>query len=315
MQKASLSKILILVIIGFALSGCASASEPIPSSAVQEEIPPSEVPPTNTAEPTETPIPTPTPLPGAVVIPLDSLGNEFPWLPRDEASVPGTYYFVFNQSLPPFNNVLVRQAFAAAIDRETLIEIAKKHREVNQQPATTFTHPETLGLNLYNEVGIPFNPERAQDLLKQAGYTDMSQFPPVTVMINYTGDNPGRNVVISDEMIKMWNQYLDITVEQEIISDWGVYLDRTSSNPTEIFLLTWASDYNDPHGFLQEAFESNSGYSRGYFSNSEYDSLVNKAADSTDPAERQNLYIQAERILCETEAAIIPIYHGTYDLR
>jgi ABC-type oligopeptide transport system substrate-binding subunit len=54
----------------------------------------------------------------------------------ENSARPGTYYFYFNLSKPPFNNALVRQAFAAALDREALTEIAKKYGATNPRPAT-----------------------------------------------------------------------------------------------------------------------------------------------------------------------------------
>ena len=53
-------------------------------------------------------------------------------------------------------------------------------------------------------------------------------------------------------------------------------------------------------------------YNYGKFSNPDFDQIVERAAKSSNPAERQNYYIQAERILCETEAALIPLYHSTF---
>jgi ABC-type oligopeptide transport system substrate-binding subunit len=63
---------------------------------------------------------------------------------------------------------------------------------------------------------------------------------------------------------------------------------------------------------LREIFHSGSQTNYGKFSNSEFDQLVDSAAKSKNPAERQELYIRAERLLCETEAAVIPIYHATF---
>ncbi|MBV6394433.1 MAG: hypothetical protein KPEEDBHJ_03689 [Anaerolineales bacterium] len=313
-MKNSIGFVFLVLALLTASLGCGVLSTPVPPTETASPIPPTFtlVPPTATA--TATVIPSPTPLPGAVVLPVDSLGKSIPWLPMENSARPGTYYFYFNLSKPPFNNALVRQAFAAALDREALTEIAKKYGATNPRPATTFTPPETLGRDLYNEVGISFNPSHAKDLLAQAGYTDPSKFPPVKLLINVGGDAaPGFHVKITDEMVKMWQQYLGVQVTVEVIN-WSEYQSRIKSNPPEIFRTSWAADYNDPDNFLKEIFKSGSQYNYGKFSNSDFNKLVDLAARSTDPAERQDLYIQAERILCETEAALIPIYHATWNI-
>jgi oligopeptide transport system substrate-binding protein len=316
MHKPILLYALLIILIAAVICGCATAPtpEPNPPTAKPTQIPPSEIPPTSTPEPTATPIPTPTPLPGAVVLPVDTLAQNFPWLPLDNSARPGIYCFTFNVLKPPFNSILVRQAFTASIDREVLFEIIQKYATTNPRLATSFTPPETLGRDLYNEVGILFNPEHAKELLEQAGYTDMSKFPAVTLLINVSGGGtPYFHTRLATEMAQMWEQNLGITVNVELVTVWEEYLDRINSNPPEIFRLGWVADYNDPDNFLRELFETDSEYNYGNFSNADFDELVKRAAESTDPAERQVLYIQAERLLCEIETAVIPIYHATWN--
>ncbi len=111
-------------------------------------------------------------------------------------------------------------------------------------------------------------------------------------------------------MVEMWEQYLGIKITIERIDN-DIYLDRITSNPTEIFrAFIYPKDINDPDSFLP-IFHTGAKMNFGEFSNAEFDQLVELAAKSDDPARRQELYIQAERILCETETAIIPIYHTT----
>jgi oligopeptide transport system substrate-binding protein len=315
MKKSLRTMTLAIVFLVVLQSGCAPAATPAPPTVAPSPTSiPSPIPPTFTPEPTATAtlIPSPTPLPGSLVLPVDTLDNTIPWLPLDSSARPGTYYFSFNLSKPPFNSVLVRQAFVAAIDREALVEVAEKYGQKNPRPATSLTPPETLGRDLYNQVGIPFNPDHAKELLEQAGYTEGSNFPPVTLLTNMTGDPaPGAHVKIADAMVEMWQQYLGIQVTVKVMR-WESYAESIDTNPPEIFRVGWAADFNDPDNFLRELFVSESQYNYGNFSTPEFDELVDRAAELNDPAERQELYIQAERILCESEAALIPIYHCTH---
>lgn len=311
MKKSIGSKFLLFVLVTvLVISGCAPAPTPTP---VPPTFTPSPIPPTLTPEPTATAtlIPSPTPLPGSVVIPLDSFGKSIPWLPTDKSAMPGTYFFYFNLEKPPFNSVLVRQAFAAAIDREALVEVAKKYGARNPEPATTFTPSVTLGRDLYNEVGIPFDIAHAKDLLAQAGYTDPSKFPSVTLLISTASkDVPGFHVKIAETMVDMWQQNLGVKITVET-RDRGTFFSQIKSDPPELFRLIIYSDINDPDDFLK-IFQTGAEYNYGGFSNSEFDKLIDRAAKISDPAERQLLYMQAEGILCETEIAIIPIFHATY---
>lgn len=302
MNKSTRLVFPVLMIALLILAGCAPAAVSVQPTETIGTTPQ----PTSTA----TEIPLPTTLPGSVTIPVDTLGENIPWLPMENTARPGVVYFLFNLSKPPFDNALVRQAFAAALDREALARIAGEHGATDPRPATTFTPPETLGRDLYNYVGITFYPANARDLLQQAGFTDPALFPPVTLITNPGLDE--RNSAVAEEMIRMWQIYLGVTVTIEIIPD--KYFDRVKTDPTEIFFSIWAADYNDPDDFLQENFQSASQYNYNHFVNSDFDQLMALAAASSDPAERQALYIQAERVLCEVETAVIPIYHSTFDI-
>jgi predicted Ser/Thr protein kinase len=260
---------------------------------------------------TVTPIPSPTPLPGSLVLPVDTLGNGIPWLPIDESARPGVNFVGFNTLRPPFNNATVRQAFAYAIDRESLAEMARRYGAESAIPATSLTPPETLGRDLYAVVGATFDPQRARDLLAQAGYSDPSAFPKVLFLVGAYGNmTPGARFNLATAMADMWATQLGVAVQVQVIQGFGAYSDRIRTDPPELFWYAWVADYNDPDDFLGELFYSGKQYNIGGFSNSEFDSLVDRARTSNSPAERQELYIQAERLLCETEAALIPIYHS-----
>lgn len=240
-------------------------------------------------------------------MPLADLSPRIPWLPLDESALPATYYYGFNVAKPPFDNRLVRQAFAAAIDRQAIADLANSLGLSNVRPATTFTPPDTLGRDLYGQVGLPFDPDQARELLAQAGYPNGASFPTVNLVFNYLEVHRA----VADAVTSMWRDNLGVTVGLESVDNWDVYLERLNADAPGIFRLGWAADYNDPDNFLLTTFHSTSENARREnFANSQFDRLVEQAAAAAnDPATRQALYIQAERILCEQETAVIPIYH------
>jgi len=306
-------KLLIPLVLAIFISACSAPATPV---ATEAAIPTAMItstatePPTQTPSPTPTNTPEPTPLPGKVVLPIDTLGSRNPWLPYDKSAIPGVAYFAFNTQKPPFNSALVRQAFAAAVDRQVVIDLYTKYGAKDLRSATSLTPPETLGRDLYGEVGIPFDPARAKELIAEAGYQDTSAFPEVTFLVNVGGDAaPGAHQNVADAVAKMWRETLGVKVKIETIP-WSNYGERLRTNPPDIYRIGWIADYNDPQNFLGDIFEQ---INYGKFENREYSNLVNRAGRSSgNPFFRQELYLQAEQILCETEAAIIPLYHYTY---
>jgi oligopeptide transport system substrate-binding protein len=228
----------------------------------------------------------------------------------DEAARPVAHYIAFNTHQPPFNNPQVRQAFAYAVDRQVILEMAEKYHAKDPQGATTLTPADVLGRDLYNEVGIAYDPEKARELFADAGYSDSSVFPAVTLIVNSYGDiAPGARFNMANAMAEMWKTNLGVNVIVEALQPKS-FRQRINSNPPEMIWLGWAADVNDPDNFLREIFHSGASYNYGKFSNPEFDQLVDRAKQVRDPAQRQELYIQAERLLCETEAALIPLFHA-----
>lgn len=308
----SLQTVVLILFLG--ILACSQTQVATPTPMATATLMPTEIP-TNTATPipANTNTPEPTPIPGVQVYPVDSLGSSIPWLPLEKGKEPMAVYYGFNFNKPPFNNTLVRQAFAAAIDREQIAKEAAGFKFRNVTPATSLTPPQTLGRDLYGIVGIPFNPSKAKDLLQQAGYSSGANFPSVTLIVSTRGEAaPGAYFRMAQTIVDMWKTHLGVNVEIEVIGNMGEYINRLATNPPHIYQLGWGADYNDPDNFLKTLFYTNSEYNSGYFSNKEFDKLLDKAASISDPAERQLLYIQAEQILTEQEAGIVPLYHTLY---
>ena len=266
--------------------------------------------PGNTSLPIRTPlVPLSTPLPGKLVLSIDNFEKTIPWLPLDMNARPTVHFVGFNMAHHPFDNILIRQAFIQAIDRQILVDMARRYKENNPRFATTLTPPETLGYDLSGEVGIGFDPQKAKELLSEAGYSDPSGFPTINFFVYPAGEiTPGDRFNMANAMADMWQTYLGVTVQVQALN-WNDFTSRIKTNPPDLYWIRWGADYNDPDNFLRELYHSSSQSNFGKFSNSEFDQLVDLATKSDDPSERQELYIRAERMLCENEAAALPLYY------
>ena len=222
-------------------------------------------------------------------------------------------YYGFNFNTIPFGNVFVRQAFAAAVDREQIAEEAASFHFRNVTPATTLTPSDVLGRDLYNAVGIPFNPTRAREYLVEAGFSSLEFFPVVTLVVYMRGEAaPGAYYHMAESVAEMWETHLGVTVEVKVLSKPQDYIALFEQDPPEIFQLVWGADYCDPDNFLNTLFHSTSEFNYGHFSSADFDRLVEDAGGRLDPDARQQLYIQAEQILTEQLTGIIPLYYSSY---
>ena len=216
---------------------------------------------------------------------------------------------------PPFDNVLVRKAFAAAVDREQIAEEAAGFKFRNVTPATSLTPSQVLGRDIYGEVGISFDPVLAKDFLKQAGYESVDSFPPVILYVTTRGsDAPGAYYQMAKSIVGMWKEHLGIIVTIKTLENFTDYREAFAKNPPDIYQLGWGADMNDPDNFLNMLFNSGSGYNLGKFNSPVFDAIVEAAAGVSDPLQRQLLYIQAEQILTEDEVEVIPLFHTLYYL-
>jgi oligopeptide transport system substrate-binding protein len=205
-------------------------------------------------------------------------------------------YYAFAVERKPFDNPKVRQAFALAIDREVFPKILQGGRI----PATSWIPPGMLAHN--NEIGLHFDPDRARRLLAEAGYPGGKGLPPI--VLGYNTDEEKK--LVAEAVQSMWQKNLGVTVKIENL-EWKVFLDKLRNDPFPVFRSGWGADYPDPDNFMK-LFTSDSGNNNGRWKNPHYDQLLDQAARESDPAKRTALYNQAQKLLTETDAAIVPLY-------
>ena len=207
-----------------------------------------------------------------------------------------TYYLGFNVKKPPVNDPKVRKALAMAIDRSYIPEILQG----DQLPARSFIPPGMLGHN--PEIGYKFNPEKARQLLAEAGYPDGKNFPAITIAFN----THQVNQLICEYVQAQWQKNLHITVYLRNM-EWKVFLKELELDPPQVFRLGWIADYPDPDNFAR-VFIGESGNNHTEWKSNEYDQLVELASQINDQEKRKKLYDKAQKILIERDCVIIPLY-------
>jgi oligopeptide transport system substrate-binding protein len=230
-----------------------------------------------------------------------------------------TYYYGFNTTAEFVDDARVRRALSMALDRQSLIDNVTKGEQI---PAQWFTYPGLAGsptLDDHPDLGIKYDADAAkaelQSYLDEKGITagDVN----ITIMFNTSSGHQK----IAEAIQQMWASTLGINV-QVVNQEWAVFLETIKGKDTpQVWRLGWCLDYPDANNFDREVFAAGgssnptdaSGAPSGglMWKNDQYESLVAEAAVETDPAKRVDLYAQAEDILVNTDAAIIPIYWYT----
>ena len=85
------------------------------------------------------------------------------------------FYIGFAHNLPPFDNVHVRRAFSAIIDREAFVQQIRQRRGV---PMIHFTPPGMLHAPPVDGVGVVYVPDYAREQMVLAGYPGCEGLPP-----------------------------------------------------------------------------------------------------------------------------------------
>ena len=230
-------------------------------------------------------------------IPLESLPGYIEQAPPELRIEPyfGTYFYRFNTTRPPLNDVRVRRALAYAVDRELLVGRVTRGGEIVAQ---SFTPPGVQ--NYYSNTKVPFDPERARQLLADAGFADPADFPKLRLLYN-TSEGHRK---VAEAIQEMWRDHLGIQVELNN-QDWKVYLERQRTMNYDIVRAGWIGDYPDPHTFLN-IMVSERGNNNTGFANREFDALIEESGHYTGQR-RLELLQRAENILID-EMPLVPIY-------
>jgi oligopeptide transport system substrate-binding protein len=216
----------------------------------------------------------------------------------------GVYFYRINVKRKPLDNPKVRLALNLAVDRESIVKNITRGK---QKPATGYVPP---GMGDYVPLDvIHYDPDRARQLLAEAGYPNGKGFPKFNILTN---TNQWHRTV-AEAIQQMWKQELNIDVGIEN-QEWKVYLDSQNSLNYDVSRSGWIGDFMDPVTFLS-IWRTGDGNNNTGWSNPEYDKLLDQAAQTADPQKRFSILHQAEQLwLSEPSGVLIYWYTLVYNL-
>ena len=217
----------------------------------------------------------------------------------------GIYYYVFNVTKPPFDDVHVRKAFALAVQREQLVKnIVRAHKIAAYAWVPPDLKDPATGRDFREEGGnlITEDPAAAKAMLAQSAYGQGQALPPITLLYN-TGE---MHKAIAESIQAMWKDQLGVDVAL-MNQESKVFSATRAKGDYQVARASWTADYLDPLSFM-EVFSDKENDAQ--YHNPAYDALIDKAKHTMDQGERMAAMHQAEQLLFD-DCVIIPIYYTT----
>ncbi len=206
-----------------------------------------------------------------------------------------TIYIGFNNQRAPFDDVRVRQALNYAVDKQAIVD------GIFQGVFTVADAPVVPAVFGHESVGpYEYDPERARELLAEAGYPD-----GFSMTLHHPTGRYLLDATVAEAVQDMLSEVgIDATLETR---EWSSYLAFTSQPPEEAeydaFMLGWGtvtldSDYG-LYALLHSRQWNPNGNNRGFYRNEQVDQLLDEARVETNRSRREELYAEAMELIWE----------------
>jgi len=238
-------------------------------------------------------------------IPGEELKNHLDQYPAQTTQVPGqvVYFMIFKSDKPPFDNVHLRRAFSAALNRSVLIN------EIFQDGGTPMKHlapPGVFGAPPVEEVGVGYNLEYARAELELAGYPQCQGLP----IIYFAPYSTPYSTLIhehAEEFARSWEEELECP-EGTINYQGNIWDNNGELGEWDLLVSGWGSNYSDEENWVGTVLYCGSNIVER--SCNEIDELIVQAREEINASKRIELYRQIEESFFGEDGTfpIAPIY-------
>ena len=182
---------------------------------------------------------------------------------------------IFNQSMPPFDNLEVRQAFSHAIDQERLIAFALDGHAVPAHSPIASSIPGFDPATV--DMGYGYDPERARELLARNGLAEDFE---CTLICNDTPVIRRSAEVVQAQLREVG---VSVSIESLPIAQWSAL---SSQGGHHISLSTYT--YPDAD-IVFPAIHTSGALNRMFVTYPELDEMIERQRVTADPDERQQI--------------------------
>jgi peptide/nickel transport system substrate-binding protein len=222
-----------------------------------------------------------------------------------KAQGPYIRYMCFLCDTPPFDDKVLRQAVAAAINRPPLLDkvfLGQNAPLYSMVPMGMWSH-----IDAFKTVHGDGNINKSRSLLASRGYGESK---PFTFDLWYTPSHYGDTEV---DMAAVLKDQLEATGMMKVnvkSAEWATYRDNWKNKAMPAYLLGWYPDYIDPDNYTA-AFAGTAG-SKGlgiYFSDPVWDQKFVEGQTETDPTKRTAIYAEIQQMWTD-EVPTATIFQG-----
>ena len=219
------------------------------------------------------------------------------------------FYLGFATDLAPFDDVFVRRAFAAALNRADFIESVRSGRGT---PLNTFIPAEIAFGTAPDLAGIVgYNPDYAREQMAQSAYPNCEGMPPVTIY-TYGGAGGWAGYLVDSVVAELGCTNETFTIESRTFAELRTVIDpdTPAEQRPNIFTFGNSPDYNDASTFA-DVLACGEGNYFGRQACTAADDLIREAGTQAD--DRAALYQQVEQAFFgpEGEFPLIPLFQLT----
>ncbi|WP_066634574.1 ABC transporter substrate-binding protein [Desulfolucanica intricata] len=215
-------------------------------------------------------------------------------------------YLGFFVNKKPFNNAKIRQAVSSALNRRNLVE--NGHPDI---PLAQGLLPQGILSSQEYLTPISYNPAKAKELLREAGYKEGIEIDLITYEETRTYNTTGGNVLAQSIQKELAQVNIQVNIKTY---PWDEYKKALHNQEGNAFIYGWISDSGDPDDFLYYQFngkQNRNGLNICRYNNPQVNVLLEQARQCTDPKLREQFYCRIQQILLK-DSPWVPLNHSLH---